>query len=241
MQRLGLGFGFKGLTYTESYKVLGIALVFSTVSLLGCTALLVWVPEPWETTPVWLGEFGGTVFTAVFWMLKALFGLFSWLVSFRFLMVLFLGTQLNRLIDTMAAREQGISPVRPEPSTWKSTSQALFFLTRTVRTHLKWLPVYLVSYVFGFLLPFVPLFIFWWVDGKLLSREYFLVVGPRFIHEDELERRWESYHASLRLWGVLVSFLMSIPVFNMLAPLFATYSMVYVLGRDDAAEGHFKK
>ena len=231
MQQLGIGFGLKGLLRGESAKVMALSLFFSFASLGVCTVLLMVLPEPWDIPPAWMGEVGPMLLTAVFMALKALIGLILWLVLFRFLTHLFLGSQLSRLIDTVIDGELQFNPLLPDPPMWASTAQAIRFLIKTCKTHVVCFPIYLVCYLVGFTLPLVPLMAFWWVDGKLLTREYFLLVGPRFIPAPDLEAQWEKRKNGLRLWGIFMSFLMTWPFINMLVPLFATYSMVYVLGR----------
>ena len=102
MQKLGLIFGLKGLMYAESVKVLVMGFALSTVSLLLVSVLWMNLPEPWDIPPEWMGELGGAIVSGMFWLIKLLLGILGWLISFRFLMTLFMGMQLNRLIETMA-------------------------------------------------------------------------------------------------------------------------------------------
>ena len=101
----------------------------------------------------------------------------------------------------------------------------------TVITTLKFLGIMLVLNIL--MLPFLltgPLFpfVFYSVNGYLLSREYFELVALRRVTSLEAQALRKRNALKLFLTGVLVAFLLTVPIVNLLAPIIATGMMVHL-------------
>jgi uncharacterized protein involved in cysteine biosynthesis len=79
-----------------------------------------------------------------------------------------------------------------------------------------------------YLIPFINLFLYYALNGYLLSREYFELVGIRHLPAGDVHRRRKTSGGRLMLVGIVIAFLLTIPVVNFLAPLVATAAMVHV-------------
>jgi len=78
--------------------------------------------------------------------------------------------------------------------------------------------------------PLVPV-LFWSVNGYLLGREYFTLVAQRRIGRDEAKALWRANKA--RIWGagVLMAAPLSIPLVNLLIPVFGVATFTHLFHR----------
>ena len=99
----------------------------------------------------------------------------------------------------------------------------------------------LPAYAISLFLPPLALFLFYFVNGYLLGREYFGQVGLRhvpFHAVRELERR---HRGRIFRAGIVGAIVLTVPVLNLVAPLVATAAMVHLwkdlAGRGEPARG----
>ena len=78
------------------------------------------------------------------------------------------------------------------------------------------------------LVPGVNLIAFYVGNGYLLGREYFEMVAMRHLPAAEARRLRKANRGSVLLCGVVIAGLASVPILNLLTPLFATAFMVHV-------------
>jgi len=100
----------------------------------------------------------------------------------------------------------------------------------TVMTGLRYLAVVIVlnlSLLVFLLTPFFP-FVFYAVNGYLLSREYFELVALRRLDPVEMRAMRKAHRGQLLAAGVMIMVLLTIPVVNLLAPVVATAAMVHL-------------
>lgn len=78
--------------------------------------------------------------------------------------------------------------------------------------------------------PLVPV-LFWSVNGYLLGREYFTLVAQRRIGRDEAKALWRANKT--RIWGagVLMAAPLSIPLVNLLIPVFGVATFTHLFHR----------
>lgn len=103
--------------------------------------------------------------------------------------------------------------------------------SETLVTTLKFLGIMLALNIL--MLPFLltgPLFpfVFYSVNGYLLSREYFELVALRRVTSLEAKALRKQNAMKLFLTGVLVAFMLTVPIVNLLAPIIATGMMVHL-------------
>ena len=81
--------------------------------------------------------------------------------------------------------------------------------------------------VFLFLGPVFP-FVFYGVNGYLLSREYFEMVAFRRVGPADARALRKAHQGPLLVAGVVIAFLLTVPLVNLLAPIIATAVMVHL-------------
>ena len=86
------------------------------------------------------------------------------------------------------------------------------------------LPIYAVLFFVG---PF-NLFIFYTLNGYLLGREFFELVAHRRETPDQARHLRQAHKGQLFLAGVVIAFMMTIPILNLIAPVVATAAMVHL-------------
>jgi len=88
-----------------------------------------------------------------------------------------------------------------------------------------------------YLIPGVNLLVFYLLNGYLLSREYFELAALRRTDALGVSTLRQRYKNRLLVIGIVIAFLMTIPIVNLLAPVIATATMVHVFQRLDEIEG----
>ncbi|MFO1127594.1 MAG: EI24 domain-containing protein [Rhodospirillales bacterium] len=127
------------------------------------------------------------------------------------------------LDDAAAAVERRHYPGLPAP---RRSS-----IAESILASLKFLTVMLALNLFTLLFLLVPPvfpFVFYAVNGYLLGREYFEVVALRWQQPaivTELRRRKRG---QLFLAGIIIAFLLTLPLINLIAPVVATAAMVHL-------------
>ncbi len=66
------------------------------------------------------------------------------------------------------------------------------------------------------------------VNGYLLGRDYFEIVAVRRLAPEDVVSLRKSYRSRLFWAGVLIAFLFTIPLVNLITPIVATAFMVHV-------------
>jgi CysZ protein len=82
--------------------------------------------------------------------------------------------------------------------------------------------------LFLLLVPGVNLIAFYAGNGYLLGREYFEMVAMRHLPPEEARRLRKANMSYVSLCGLIIAGLASVPILNLLTPLFATAFMVHV-------------
>ena len=102
----------------------------------------------------------------------------------------------------------------------ESVLTALKFLGAIVVLNLLVLPLYLI--------PVINLFVFYALNGYLLGREYFELVALRRLSPQDvwLLRKVNGFRVFMA--GVVLAFLLTVPVVNLLAPIIGTAAMVHL-------------
>lgn len=115
-----------------------------------------------------------------------------------------------------AARDQTVS------ETIRITAK---FAALSLILNLLALPVFLLLLFF----PPFNLFVFYGLNGYLLSREYYELVAYRRLAPQVADRLRQTVAAKLFLVGVAIAILMSVPVLNLIVPVVATAAMVHLV------------
>jgi len=102
----------------------------------------------------------------------------------------------------------------------KLASTSLRLIGLTVMLNLLILPLYLI--------PGLNLALYYCLNGYLLSREYFDVVALKHLSPSAAADMRRQCRARLWLAGGATTFILTVPVVNMIAPVIGTGAMVHM-------------
>ncbi len=83
----------------------------------------------------------------------------------------------------------------------------------------------------GILWAPLNLFVFYLLNGYLLGREYFELVAARRFDAAGVRRLRRKYRGRVMLAGVVIAFLLTVPIVNLVTPIVATGFMLHVFER----------
>ena len=165
-------------------------------------------------------------------------GLLSWLVDAAaigaiaivsfFLFPAVMVSIMALLLDEIAAAVEqrhypDLPPARAQPISEALTGN-LIFIAVTLILNLLVLPLYLVL----IWVPPLNLVLFYLLNGYLLGREYFEMVSVRRLDLQESKRLRRSFRGKVILAGAVITFLLTIPLVNLVTPIIATAFMLHI-------------
>jgi uncharacterized protein involved in cysteine biosynthesis len=161
------------------------------------------------------------------WLAEAA-GLIVFLIAgfllFPAVATLFVSLFLDEIAQAVEARFYPTDPKGRSVDNMTSFALSLRFTATMVLLNLLVLPLYLL----GMLFPPVSIVVFYGLNGYLLSREYFELVGSRHLSPQAMRQLRRAEQRRLIAAGVVIAFLLTVPVVNFLAPLLATAAMVHL-------------
>ncbi|AQX20697.1 CysZ protein [Bartonella sp. CDC_skunk] len=110
------------------------------------------------------------------------------------------------------------------------TGQAMSF-GYSVIFALKFIILSLFGNVIAFFLFFIPninLLAFYIINGYLFGRQYFAFAAYRFRSKQEAHAFLRTHHTTVFCAGLLIAFFVSIPILNLVTPLFAAAFMTHL-------------
>ncbi len=131
------------------------------------------------------------------------------------------------LEEVAAAVEARHYPALPPPRGQSLAQEAIGgarFALLALALNLAALPIFLI----GFFLPPLNLVVFYGLNGYLLSREYFELVALRRVDAEQARRLRRAFGGRLFVAGVIVAFLLTVPLVNLAASVIATAFMVHL-------------
>jgi CysZ protein len=191
------------------FKCLGLAvlLLFACgFALDRLLAAFVSTPYPWLDTTIAVAAALGLVTAAVFLVPPVT--------------ILVAGVFLD---DIAALVEERYYP-RDPPGRAVPMVQAIWL---AVRFFVVVLAVNLVALLL-LLLPGINLVVFFVANAYLLSREYFELAAMRFRPVEEARAMRRAFAGPIFVAGLIIAALVSVPILNLLTPLFGTAFMVHV-------------
>ena len=126
---------------------------------------------------------------------------------------------LDRVVEAVEARHYPDLPMAPGQTVLEGIGPMLKFLGVTVGLNLLCLPLLLT--------PLFP-FVYYALNGYLISREFFELVAMRRVSTPDahvLRLRWKT---PLFLAGVGFAFMLTVPILNVVAPVIATAITVHL-------------
>ena len=192
------------------------SVLLSIVVFAALTAFVWWALQSWGVLDGllgWLfGFFSWTLFAVVTWVL------------FPAIVTLFVSLFLDEIADAVEGHHYPDDPRGTALGYWEAFVIGLRFTSLLVLLNL----CALFLYVLFFWMPLINVFIFYGLNGYLLSREYFDLVALRHGDEGQAARLRRKNAGKLFLTGVVFAFLLTIPVVNLMAPIIGVAAMVHI-------------
>lgn len=91
------------------------------------------------------------------------------------------------------------------------------------------------------LVPGVNLVVFYVANGYLLGREYFQLAAMRYRSEEEVALVRRHHAVAIFLGGLIIALVVSIPILNLITPVFATIFMVHLHKRLTRSRSYAKR
>jgi uncharacterized protein involved in cysteine biosynthesis len=202
-------------------KVMAMGVGLTILLLLGVTfGLQLLLPD--SISLPWFGE--------IAWLSTILSGflLISALIGSVFLMIpvasLFTGLFLDQVVDAVEAKHYPYMTPTARASFMDGLGETGRFLGLMLLVNLCALIVYVFATVFA---PFV----FWAVNGFLLGREYFQMVALRRMSAPDAKALRKRAGGQVFMAGVLMAFVLTIPLVNLFVPVLATAMFTHLYHR----------
>ena len=167
--------------------------------------------------------------------------LFDWIASVLFIttlvsvtLLLYPGTVivivslfLDQVADAVETRHfPNLPPARPQRIS-EVVIQGVRFATVMVVLNIAALPIYAVL----FFLPPLNIAFFYILNGYLIGREYFELVALRRLAPKPARKLRKNSRGSLLISGAMLTLLMTIPIVNLIAPIFGAAYMTHLFLR----------
>lgn len=206
---------FAQLSDPRVRKIIWISLA-ATVAVYALLIVALWwgfaalevLPGLWDTAVDVLGGVGVFVLALLFFpgVVSAIIGIF-----------------LEDVADAVEARHYPHLPApRRQPMAemlWTGVRIALL----TVVLNLLVLPLYLI--------PVINLIVFYGLNGYLISREYFELVALRRVDDRTVKGLRQANFGVVWLAGAATTFLLTVPIVNIIAPIVGVAAMVHLAHR----------
>ena len=194
------------------------------LSLLGALALLLGLGVALWFLVTTLAEFRlPWLDLAIDWGAGALLVVLAWLL-FPVAVTAVLGLFLERVADATERRHYPELPPPREQSVIEAVWGGLRFGAFALALNLLALPLYAILLFF----PPINACAFYGLNGYLLGREYFELVALRRFDPREARAFRRAHGGRLFVAGVIIAVMLTVPLFNLLAPVVATAFMLHL-------------
>jgi len=182
------------------------------LGIFAALSVLLWYVAGWLVAGLaqwidWLAHAGTVLLTLVL----------VWLL-FPVAVTAIVGLFLEEVAEAVEARHYPNLEAPRRQSFAAMLGSGLRFAAVAIALNLALVPIYLVLLI----VPPLYLVAFYAVNGYLLGREYFELVACRRLEEREADAMRRAHRGRLTLAGVVIAFMLTIPIFNLFAPIAAT-------------------
>jgi CysZ protein len=209
---------FADLSEPGIRRVLGKSLLLA-LGVLALTAFLAWLLVVW-LTDLQIGWLDSIIeFAAGLGVIVLAWLLFPVAVSST------VGIFLDEVSEAVEARHYPALPPAHGQPLMAEIKSALAFAGVALALNLLLLPLYLLLFFF----PPLYALIFYGVNGYLLGREYFEQVALRRLDPAAARALRRAHQGRVLLAGVVIAFLLTVPLVNLIAPVVATAFMLHLV------------
>lgn len=148
------------------------------------------------------------------------------LMFFPSVITLFSGFFIDSAIERLSVRNNG-QTLRKVP-----LSESLFVsgvvAVKGIVLSITLIPITMILGVIPFV-NFLPVLLYYFLNGRLLGREYFFAVALRYAEKQKAEDLFNRYRLYWTKAGIVIAVLMTVPVVNTISPLIAAAFMQRLL------------
>lgn len=190
-------------------RTLGVTILLLLVvwiAIQGIVGYFIDLPENWQDTTV-------SIVTGI----GALIGLGFMLAPVSAMVAALYQDQISELVEERSYPQDAKGKALP--------------VMESIVTALRFVGVVIVANIFALMLFFIPgigQVSFLLVNGYLLGREYFEFVAMRFLPVQDAKMFRKKNSGSVFAAGLIVAFVLAIPILNLITPIFATIFMVHI-------------
>jgi uncharacterized protein involved in cysteine biosynthesis len=209
-----LSLAFSELFEPRLRRVVLLAVAFTLTAFLVLWAVVAWLLLHTRLFAWWwlddvLAILGGVAALALSWFL------------FPAVAMLFIGLFLDSVVEAIERWHYPDLPPARGAGISASIGSAIRLGLIALALNLLLLPAY-------FLLPGINLLLFWSVNGYLLGREYFELVALRRLDPAAAQALRRSRAAAVFLAGTLIAVMLTVPIFNLAAPVVGAAFMLHL-------------
>ena len=172
----------------------------------------------------WLFDWFGSLAE---WLAGILFlssAMIAGFVLFPAVITIVVGFFLEEVVSAVEARHYPNQPApRPQPVS-EVLGVTVKFALLVVALNVLFLPLYLIL----FFAPPLNLVLYYVLNGYLVSREYYELVALRRLEPGPARRLRRAHRGRIWLGGIVLVFIVTIPIVNFITPVLATAFMVHV-------------
>ena len=178
-------------------------------SIWGLATIVEWMGEAFD----WVAglAFFGALFVATFLMFPAV-------------VTIVVGLFLDQVAEVVEQRHYPELGAPRKQSILETLGSTVKFAMIVVLLNLLVMPVYLIL----LFIPGANLVLYYLLNGYLIGREFFELAAFRRLEPVEAARLRKTYRGKVMMAGVMLTFLMTVPVVNLLAPVLGAAFMVHV-------------
>lgn len=139
------------------------------------------------------------------------------------LSAIFIGIFSDAIVDAV---ERRYYPTRQSKPLGLATATGLGIRLGliVIAANIAALPIFILALV----VPGLPFLLFWLLNAYLLSWGLYDLVAPRHLPAAESKRHRRAIRGQLFITGIMVAVLFTVPIVNLVAPIFGTAMMVHV-------------
>lgn len=207
-------------TRTAFWKILGLTLLVLVALWVAIRQMFVWLALPWldnlvPTMPEWAGWAG--LFVAIIASIGLALALALLIAPVTAVVA---GLFIDDVAKVIEERDYPSQPVGREMP-----------LIQSIWHSVKFFGVVIIGNLIALALLFVPgvnLIAFFVVNGYLLGREFFEFAAMRYRSPEEAKAFRYQHRARVFTAGLIIAAFLSVPIVNLLTPLFAASLMVHL-------------
>jgi uncharacterized protein involved in cysteine biosynthesis len=199
------------------FKVLIMGLLLTALALIAATVAAGWAaPLAYESDWGWVN-------TLLQWAVHLVT---VWLAFILFvpLSAVFVGLFLDSVVDTVEERYYPHRRAGPPLGVVKAGWLGLRLAAAVLVFNVAVLPLYVLT----LWIPFAAVVIFYGVNAYLLGWGFYDLIATRHMEARDAARHRRTIRSELLLSGLLVTFLFTVPVVNLVAPILGAAFVVHI-------------